>query len=138
VAAARALLGRPYFVDARVARGDGRGRTIGVPTANLEPENEVRPARGVYAGRCRLPGGSARVAVVNLGERPTFGGGRATVEAHLLDFDGDLYGERVRLEFHARLRDEERFAGAPALVARIREDVARARALLPGPDGDAV
>jgi riboflavin kinase/FMN adenylyltransferase len=78
------------------------------------------------------------VAVVNLGERPTFGGGRATVEAHLLDFDGDLYGERVRLEFHARLRDEERFAGALALVARIREDVARARALLPGPEGDAV
>ena len=138
VAAARALLGRPYFVDARVARGDGRGRTIGVPTANLEPENEVRPARGVYAGRCRIPGGATRVAVVNLGERPTFGGGRATVEAHLLDFDGDLYGERVRLEFHARLRDEERFAGALALVARIREDVARARALVPGPDGDAV
>lgn len=138
VAAARELLGRPYFVDAGVVRGDGRGRTIGVPTANLDPENEVLPARGVYAGRVRVPGAGFRPAVVNLGERPTFGGGRATVEAHLLDFEGDLYGARVRLELHARLRDEERFAGPDALVARIREDAARARALLPGPAGDGV
>lgn len=138
VRAARDLLGRPYFVDASVVRGDGRGRTLGVPTANLEPENEVLPARGVYAGRCRTPGGGFHVAVVNLGERPTFGGGRLTVEAHLLDFDGDLYGSRVRLEFHARLRDEERFAGTEALVARIREDVERARTLLPGPAAGAV
>ncbi len=136
--AARDLLGRPYFVDASVVRGDGRGRTLGVPTANLEPENEVLPARGVYAGRCRTPGGGFHAAVVNLGERPTFGGGRVTVEAHLLDFDGDLYGARVRLEFHARLRDEERFAGTEALVARIREDVERARTLLPGPAAGAV
>jgi riboflavin kinase/FMN adenylyltransferase len=98
----------------------------------------VLPARGVYAGRCRTPGGGFHAAVVNLGERPTFGGGRVTVEAHLLDFDGDLYGARVRLEFHARLRDEERFAGTEALVARIREDVARARTLLPGPAAGAV
>ena len=117
VGAARELLGRPYFVDAGVVRGEGRGRTLGVPTANLEPENEVLPARGVYAGRCRVPGGGWRLAVVNLGERPTFGGGRVTVEAHLLDFAGDLYGARVRLELHERLRDEERFAGPDALVA---------------------
>ena len=74
--------------------------------------------------------------MVNLGHRPTFGGEHATVEAHLIDFDGDLYGARVRLEFHERLRGEQRFDGAQALVARIREDVAQARALLSGPGGE--
>jgi riboflavin kinase / FMN adenylyltransferase len=127
---ASSLLGRPYFVDAPVVRGDGRGRAIGVPTANLEPENEILPARGVYAARCRVPGATWCDAVVNLGHRPTFGGGHPTVEAHLIGFDGDLYGTRVRLEFHERLRGEERFAGPEALVARIRDDVARARSLL--------
>jgi riboflavin kinase/FMN adenylyltransferase len=138
VRAARDLLGRPYFLDAKVVRGEGRGRTIGVPTANLGTENEVLPARGVYAGRCRVPGAGWRLAVVNLGERPTFGGGKATMEAHLLDFDGDLYGARVRLEFHERLRDEERFSGVSALLVRIRQDVERARELLPPPAADAV
>lgn len=138
VDAARALLGRAPFVDARVVRGDGRGRTIGVPTANLEPENEVLPARGVYAATCRVGGGDVRPAVVNLGRRPTFGGGAETVEAHLLDFEGDLYGARLRLFFVARLRGEERFPDAGALVARIREDVARARALLSTRRGEEV
>jgi riboflavin kinase/FMN adenylyltransferase len=135
VAAAR-LLGRPYFVDARVVRGDGRGRTIGVPTANLEPENEILPARGVYAGRCRAPDGSWRAAVVNRGRRPTFGGETETVEAHLLDFDGDLYGSVLRLAFAVRLREERRFPSPGALVAQIREDVQRARALLSGAGGE--
>jgi riboflavin kinase/FMN adenylyltransferase len=130
VRAARSLLGRPYFVDATVVRGDGRGRTIGVPTANLEPENEVLPAPGVYAARCLVPGGRWSDAAVNLGYRPTFGPGPATLEAHLIDFEGDLYGARVRLEFHGRVRGEQRFDGAEALVARIRQDVAEARALL--------
>jgi riboflavin kinase/FMN adenylyltransferase len=136
VRTARALLGRPYFVDAPVVRGDGRGRTIGVPTANLEPENEILPARGVYAARCRVSAAAWLPAVVNLGHRPTFGGEHATVEAHLIDFEGDLYGARVRLEFHERLRGEQRFDGPQALVARIREDVAQARALLSGPGGE--
>jgi riboflavin kinase / FMN adenylyltransferase len=136
VRTARALLGRPYFVDGPVGRGDGRGRTIGVPTANLAPENEILPAQGVYAARCRVPDGSFRPAVVNLGHRPTFGGEHATVEAHLMDFDGDLYGARVRLEFHERLRGEQRFDGVPALVARIREDIERARALLSASGGE--
>jgi riboflavin kinase/FMN adenylyltransferase len=138
VRAARALLGRPHFVDASVVRGDGRGRTIGVPTANLSPENEILPAGGVYAARCRVPGGAWRLAVVNIGRRPTFGGQHVTVEAHLVDFDDDLYGERVRLEFHERLRGEERFDGPQALVARIREDVARARDVLSGTGGRGV
>jgi riboflavin kinase/FMN adenylyltransferase len=136
VRTACALLGRPYFVDAPVVRGDGRGRTIGVPTANLLPENEILPQRGVYAARCRVPPGAWHSAVVNLGHRPTFGGEHATAEAHLIDFDGDLYGARVRLEFHERLRGEQRFADAEALVARIREDVAKARALLSGSGGE--
>jgi len=136
VRTARALLGRAYFVDAPVVRGDGRGRTIGVPTANLAPENEILPARGVYAGRCRVPGGAWHPSVVNLGHRPTFGGGHDSVEAHLIDFEGDLYGARVRLEFRERLRGEQRFEGKDALVARIREDVAQARALLSGPGGE--
>jgi riboflavin kinase/FMN adenylyltransferase len=132
VGAARSLLGRPYFVDASVVRGDGRGRTIGVPTANLVAENEILPARGVYAARFRVPEGDWHPSVVNLGHRPTFGGEHATVEAHLIGFEGDLYGARVRLEFHERLRGEQRFDGKEALVARIREDVTRARALLSG------
>jgi riboflavin kinase/FMN adenylyltransferase len=136
VRASRSLLGRPYFVDATVVRGDGRGRTIGVPTANLLPENEILPARGVYAARCRVPAGASHPAVVNLGLRPTFGGEHVTVEAHLIDFDGDLYGARVRLEFHERLRGELRFDTVEGLVARIREDVAQARALFSGPGGE--
>ncbi|HSD67593.1 MAG TPA: bifunctional riboflavin kinase/FAD synthetase [Vicinamibacteria bacterium] len=134
---ARALLGRPYFVDGRVVRGAGRGRTIGIPTANLAPENEILPRPGVYAGRGRVPGRGSWPAVVNLGRRPTFGGGDLALEAHLIGFAGDLYGAGVRLSFHERLRDEQRFPGRDALVARVLEDVAQARALLsePGDDG---
>jgi riboflavin kinase/FMN adenylyltransferase len=137
-AAAKALLGRAYFVDGQVVRGDGRGRTIGVPTANIAPENEILPAAGVYAGRCALASGEAWPAVVNLGRRPTFGGGDLALEAHLLGFEGDLYEARVRLSFEERLRDEQRFSSKEELVARIREDVATARALLSGPRGGGV
>jgi riboflavin kinase/FMN adenylyltransferase len=134
-AAAARLLGRPFFVDARVVAGDGRGRTIGVPTANLETANEILPGRGVYAGRVRLPDGSWQRAVVNRGRRPTFGGESETLEAHLLDFDGHLYGAGLRLAFVARLREERRFQSPEALVAQIREDVRHARALLSEPGG---
>jgi riboflavin kinase/FMN adenylyltransferase len=104
-----------------------------VPTANLLPENEILPGRGVYAALVRLGDATLRPAVVNVGERPTFGGQTLTVEAHLLDFEGELYGELVRLAFEHRLREERRFPGAEALVVQIREDIARARALLSGP-----
>ena len=127
---AAALLGRPYALDGRVVRGDGRGRGLGIPTANLAVEEQMLPARGVYAGRVRLPGGDWRAAVVNVGERPTFGGTGVVVEAHLLDFSGDLYDARLRLSFQARLRGEERFASAEALVERIQADVRAARELL--------
>jgi riboflavin kinase/FMN adenylyltransferase len=135
VAHAAALLARPHFVDGMVVEGDRRGRTIGVPTANLDTDGAFLPARGVYAGRCRLPGGEVRLAVVNVGERPTFGGGAVTIEAHLLDYSGDLYGKRLRLSFAARLRAEQRFGSAEELVAQIRRDVDRARALVAAPSG---
>jgi riboflavin kinase/FMN adenylyltransferase len=131
VEAARDLLGRPFFVDGEVVRGDGRGRTIGIPTANLALRNETLPRPGVYAATCRrLPAAGRRAAVVNLGRRPTFGGGETTLEAHLLDFAGDLYGAVLRVEFRNRLRDEKRFEGPEALVGQIREDVEAARRAL--------
>jgi riboflavin kinase/FMN adenylyltransferase len=133
VVEAAALLGRPYELAERVVRGEGRGRTLGIPTLNLARLEQLLPARGVYAGRCRTADGAWRLAVINVGERPTFGGRGLTVEAHLVDFAGELYDTRVRLAFHARLRGEQRFASAAELVACIREDVRTARALLPPP-----
>jgi riboflavin kinase/FMN adenylyltransferase len=132
VSAARELLGRAFFVDGVVVQGKGRGRTLGVPTANLDPLNETLPGRGVYACSCRLasePSRSLR-AVVNIGRRPTFGGGALVLEAHVLDFEGDLYGRGLRVAFEERLRDERRFAGKDALLAQIHEDIAAARLVL--------
>jgi len=130
VASAADLLGRTYFVDGRVVRGDGRGRTIGVPTANLEAVNEIRPRAGVYAGRVRTPDGVDRPAAVNIGRRPTYGQDTLTLEAHILDFEGDLYGAPLRVAFVERLRDERKFADPEALVAQIRADIAQARRIL--------
>jgi riboflavin kinase / FMN adenylyltransferase len=127
------LLGRPYFVDGTVVRGEGRGRKLGIPTANLDVVNDILPSRGVYAGWVRAlePVASTRwPAVVNVGRRPTFGGRDTTVEAHLLDQDLDLYGRTLRLEFLRRLRDEKPFSGAEALIEQIRLDIGRARPLL--------
>jgi riboflavin kinase/FMN adenylyltransferase len=133
VGAAASLLGRPYFVEGTVVRGEGRGRTLGIPTANLAVLNEILPKGGVYAARVGPPGQALRPAVVNLGRRPTFGGGDPTVEAHLLDFEADLYGQRLRVAFERRLRDERAFPGKEALVAQIHEDLAAARAALGSP-----
>ena len=137
VAAARAMLGRPFFVDGPVVRGAGRGRGLGLPTANVAVVNETLPARGVYAGWCRVLGPPAapgteraQAAVVNIGHRPTFGGGGLAVEAHLLDFGGDLYGRTLRVLFAERLREERAFDGAEALVRQVRDDIARAREML--------
>jgi riboflavin kinase/FMN adenylyltransferase len=133
VGPARRMLGRRFFVDGAVVRGLGRGRTLGLPTANLAVVNETLPARGVYAGWCReLPdaGAAPRPAVVNIGHRPTFGAGALSVEAHLLDFEGDLYGRTLRVEFEERLREERAFAGPEALVEQVRDDVGRARRML--------
>jgi riboflavin kinase / FMN adenylyltransferase len=128
-------LGRPYSVWGRVVAGERRGRTLGFPTANLAPENELIPARGVYATTVRkiessAPCSPAYPAVTNIGTRPTFEPGQLLVETHLLDFDGDLYDSRIEVSFEARIRDERRFSGPDELRAQIELDAARARALL--------
>jgi riboflavin kinase / FMN adenylyltransferase len=130
VARAAALLGRPHRLRGRVVVGDRRGRTIGFPTANLHVRPGVLlPADGVYAVRAAVDG-AARPAVVNVGVRPTFGEARRTIEAHVLDWNGDLYGRWLELELVARLRGEERFAGVDALRAAIAADVDHARRVL--------
>lgn len=134
---ARALLGRPYGGEAVVVRGEGRGRTLGYATANLDlPGNKLMPPFGVYAVLVsvdpREPRTSTYPAVMNFGIRPTFGGGAPAVEAHLLGFEGDLGGRIVGFALVARIRKERRFPDGEALAAQIRDDVARARAILGG------
>lgn len=127
------LLGRPYSLSGTVVPGDQRGRTIGVPTANIEPdENKLVPATGVYACKAAvLPDltGSEFKAAANIGVRPTFDGNstRIHVEAHLLDFSTDLYGKILKLVFVERLRGEERFSNIQALVSQIQADIQRTR-----------
>jgi len=127
---ATAALGRPYELAGVVVDGDGRGRGIGFPTANLAIAPElVVPATGVYAGHAWWDDAWVP-AVTNVGLRPTFDGTTRTVEVHLLDVDEDLYGSTLRFRFLHRLRAERRFDGVAALVAQIRADVSRARELL--------
>jgi riboflavin kinase/FMN adenylyltransferase len=144
VAGAAALLGRPHEVRGPVVHGDGRGGPeLGYPTANLAlPPGLALPAVGVYAGRLGRTDGSTHPAAISVGLRPTFypdgpEGPRTgpLVEAHLLDFEGDLYGEAVRLQFVAHLRPERRFDSVADLVAEMDRDVARTRALLAPPGG---
>ncbi len=124
------LLGRPFSIDAEVVRGDQRGRTIGFPTANLAVwDEQVLPAYGVYAGWATIDG-ARHPAVTNIGVRPTFDSQRMAVEAHLLDFDGNLYGKVLNLSFDFRLRGEQKFEGITALVAQIKADVEAGRRLL--------
>jgi riboflavin kinase / FMN adenylyltransferase len=158
VQAAAALLGRPYDLDGAVVRGEGRGRKLGFPTANIDTGAELLPSVGVYAVRARVqeerpaepgPGeesfefrpprfGAPLAGAANLGLNPTFrsdahaGGGRdrLVLEVHLLDTDQDLYGATLRVEFHHRLRDERRFPSVEALREEIGKDVAEARRLL--------
>jgi riboflavin kinase/FMN adenylyltransferase len=125
-------LGRRYTLPGKVMRGAGRGRSLGIPTANLELDEErAVPGPGVYACRAEVRG-DRHPAVANIGFRPTFEKDLVlpVVEAHLLDFDEDLYGETIRLEFVARLRDERKFSGPEELLAQIQRDIERARELL--------
>jgi riboflavin kinase/FMN adenylyltransferase len=131
VVKARAMLGRPFAVSGEVVRGDGRGRTIGFPTANIDVDNETIPSRGVYitetvAFASRFP------SITNVGVRPTFGGTKLSVESHLIDVDEDLYGERVEVRFLARLRDEARFAGRAELADQLARDRAAAASYFSG------
>lgn len=126
---AAALLGRHYFIDGTVIRGQRRGHELGFPTANLETANELVPPRGVYATLAGL-GEEVRAGITNIGLRPTFHDSTSTVvETHLFDLDRDLYGASVRLWFIRRIRDERTFDGPSALRAQIEADSAVARAL---------
>jgi riboflavin kinase/FMN adenylyltransferase len=134
VEAAREMLGRPFVVDGAVERGAGRGKQIGFPTANVRADTEAMPTPGIYAGFVEVAG-ARHIAAISLGRNPTFadphgGPGRMTLEPHLLDFEGDLYGTRVSVGFCAHLRDELKFAGVEALVAQIRADVEQTRAIM--------
>ena len=125
---AGALLGHHYFIDGTVVKGDARGREIGFPTANLETANELLPPAGVYATTASLDG-IEHPSVTNIGTRPTFGGSGIRVETHLLDGGRDLYGQRLRLSFVQRLRDERAFADVDALRGQIEADCRAARRL---------
>ena len=125
--AAARLLGRPYSIRGSVVRGAGRGRTLGFPTANVKTDRPLGLPVGVYV--CRLAIGSREhQAVVNVGFRPTFGETEIAIEAHVLDFSGDIYDQRVSLSFICRLSEERKFPSVDALKAQIAEDVAAARA----------
>lgn len=154
VTAAARLLGRHFDLDGTVVSGHGRGRTIGWPTANVDTQNELRPAPGVYAVRVRLLGPAAGAAgavgagagavgaegawipgAANIGVKPTFGGSEVTVEVHLIDWAGDLYGRELRVQFLERLRAEMRFGSVAELAGQIRRDVEAARTVTARADG---
>ena len=133
VAGATRLLGRYHEVRGPVVAGDQRGRTIGFPTANVAvPRERALPDDGVYAGWYLRPDGSAHPSAINIGKRPTFyqDAEHSLMEAHLIDFDGDLYGESARVCFVERLRGEQRFDGIEALSAQLVSDIATARQVL--------
>lgn len=137
VAGASALLGRDHFVSGTVQAGDGRGKQLGFPTANLAGIAVAVPGDGVYAGLADF-GEGPRLAVMNIGTRPTFTQGRA-FEVHVVSGAPDLYGQKLTVHFHARLRATQRFAGIPELTAQIAADVAAARRLsIPGAVSGAV
>jgi riboflavin kinase/FMN adenylyltransferase len=129
VAPAKRLLGRPYEIEGAVVRGAEKGAQLGFPTANLRTDNELIPATGVYVTRTSISGG-VHLGATNIGYRPTLYQELEpvpTVETHLLDFEGDLYGQEMRLEFCYRLRGEQKFSSLEHLVRQIGVDLRRTR-----------
>ena len=128
---AATMLGRPVSVYGPVTRGDGRGRSLGFPTANIDAGSQLTPPTGVYVGRLSWQNTQPLSAVINIGIRPTYhSDDTVTVEAHALDFSGDLYGKTVELEIHRRLREEMKFPGPDALKEQIQRDISQARSLV--------
>ena len=127
LALAADLLGRPFILCGRVAHGDKRGRTIGFPTANIKLFRSASPLNGVYAVEMQWPGAQPRRGVANIGNRPTVDGTRLQLEVHLFDFDRDIYGQHVEVEFMKKLRDEQRFDSFDELHEQIQVDAMHAR-----------
>lgn len=137
LAHAARLLGRNYGISGRVVHGDKVGRTLGFPTANIQLKHNRPPLQGIFAVRLHGAGAAARDAVASLGVRPTVkaAGARAVLEVHVFDFDGDLYGRHMRVEFLAKIRDEEKYAGLEALKRQIALDCTEARRILAAANG---
>ncbi len=129
-ATATRLLGRPYAISGRVVRGAQLGRTLGYPTANIRFGGKTPALSGIYATWVHGVGEEPIASVSSLGTRPTVNGTEPLLEAHLFDFRGDLYGRRIKVEFVAKLRDEETFDDLPALTAQMHRDAEQARAIL--------
>jgi len=129
VEGAAACLGRNYALFGQVVEGDRRGRTLGFPTANLQVDEQLVPTDAVYAG-WSVVGNEHFATAVSIGSSPTFGGGARRIEAHLLDFTGDLYGQELRLELVARVRDQRSFISASALTEQLNLDIETVRAAL--------
>lgn len=121
------MLGRPHRVQGRVTRGQGRGTPLGFPTANLDEPPQITPAFGVYSAVAQLDDGRLFLSAVNVGPQPTFDQQRPRIEAHLLDFSGDLLGQALGLHLLDRLRGQARFASVEALTQQVRLDIARTR-----------
>jgi riboflavin kinase / FMN adenylyltransferase len=129
-ATATQLLSRDFAIEGIVQRGDARGRELGYPTANLTLGDYQRPKYGIYAVRTKLADGTEHPGVASLGIRPTFDPPTELLETHLLNFAGDLYGQKIEVSLHAYIREEKRFDEIEALIAHMREDEAKARHLL--------
>lgn len=132
VALAANLLGRPYLMRGTVGTGQRRGRTIGFPTANLARIPTVVPGEGVYAVRATLSDDRAFAGAANLGPNPTFAEQATKIEVHLIGFSGDVYGQELRVEFLARLRDTRRFGGPAELIEQLSRDVEQAKSIATG------
>ncbi|MGA2409306.1 MAG: bifunctional riboflavin kinase/FAD synthetase [Candidatus Binataceae bacterium] len=130
MAVAAKLLGRHHFVRGPVVHGRERGRTIGFPTANIRSRTELLPPDGVYATKIILPDGSVHGSITNIGMRPTFAEPERTIEAHIFDFNRDIYDQDVKLELIERIRPEKKFESGAALAAQIASDVQRAKAIV--------
>lgn len=124
------LLGRYFSLEGKVVKGEGRGATLGIPTANIEiPPDQALPADGVYATIACVDDRPI-ASITNIGTRPTFGGGQRTVESHLLDYRGDLYGRRLEIAIIGQIRPEQKFSSASELLSQIGRDIADARRIL--------
>ncbi|MCM2680602.1 bifunctional riboflavin kinase/FAD synthetase [Echinimonas agarilytica] len=127
---AQSMLGRKYALTGRVAHGKALGRTIGFPTANVFMKRQVVPVKGVYAVEVELASGERRTGMANIGTRPTVNGTRCQLEVHIFDFEGNLYGQRIRVELVAKLREEQPFASVEALTAQLHQDKLNAQSSL--------